>query len=250
MNVSLPQSSAHLARKLSSEHVFLDFSLKALWREEAQDTSPENDEAYAQLQSQLLRCRFFTWQFYKGYVQKLNKLRPDIHGNNIDLDNPPYSFGPYFRCSKGPAYLSLARGCHIPEKLLKGSWTPDKTSFLECVIWLGATIDWTGSSAGEIATQGLYDAIREGDLNAVAALTCPRCDPVRLTTEMLRFAVSDCGCDEEIVNLLLSPPLGIDVDVDFHDPELWAWAGREEGKGNPKGVWLRQILLDGCETSG
>lgn len=66
--------------------------------------------------------------------------------------------------------LSCMGGCLIPEKLLHGPWTDGKVDFLRIVIQANASIDWLGTVTGEVAEQGLVDAIREGNVKAVSTL--------------------------------------------------------------------------------
>ncbi|KAL9136665.1 MAG: hypothetical protein Q9175_002132 [Cornicularia normoerica] len=61
-------------------------------------------------------------------------------------------------------------GCKVPEKLLHGPWTTEKCDFLEMVIRGNATVDWVGTTSGEIAEQGLMQALREGNARATRLL--------------------------------------------------------------------------------
>lgn len=249
MNISLPQSSPRLASQLSSEHVFLDFSIRALCAVELRSLAPESHEEYVRRQSQLLQCRFFTWSFYNTYAQRAYKLCNGTCGtdHNLSLDDPPSIAKSTFN-GKAPVCLQVADGCHVPDRLLKGPWTADKTTFLYSLIWLGAIIDWTGSSAGETATQGLYDAIREGSTRAVASLLSLANGGVKPTTDMVRYAVKGCGCNCEIVSLLMNTSSWTGWTVDFQDPELRVWAAREKAQGNPRGDWLQARLEEGVDV--
>lgn len=61
-------------------------------------------------------------------------------------------------------------GCKVPEKLLHGPWTPEKCDFLQMVIRGNATVDWVGTTSGEIAEKGLTQALREGNARATRLL--------------------------------------------------------------------------------
>lgn len=67
--------------------------------------------------------------------------------------------------------------CRIPEKLLHGPWTDERCEFLEMVSSGGASIDWTGSTSGEVAQKGLRDALDELNERAVDALVEGHCIP-------------------------------------------------------------------------
>ena len=76
--------------------------------------------------------------------------------------------------------FSGINGCKVPGKLLHGPWTTDKCDFLEMVIRGNATVDWVGTTSGEIAEEGLIQALREGNARATRLLmtragsVCPR----------------------------------------------------------------------------
>ena len=61
-------------------------------------------------------------------------------------------------------------GCKVPEKLLHGPWTTEKCDFLEMVIRGNATVDWVGTTSGEVAEKGLMQALREGNARATRLL--------------------------------------------------------------------------------
>ena len=61
-------------------------------------------------------------------------------------------------------------GCQIPEKLLHGPWTDEKCEFLEVLIRGNAEVDRVNSTSGEVAEQGLWEAIEEQNARAVRAL--------------------------------------------------------------------------------
>lgn len=61
-------------------------------------------------------------------------------------------------------------GCKVPDKLLHGPWTTEKCEFLEMVIRGNATVDWVGTTSGEVADQGLMQALRERNARATRLL--------------------------------------------------------------------------------
>ena len=66
--------------------------------------------------------------------------------------------------------LCGVEGCRIPEKLLHGPWTEEKCEFLEIAIRGNASVDWVGTTDGEIAKEGFQQALEEGNPRAVRAL--------------------------------------------------------------------------------
>ena len=65
----------------------------------------------------------------------------------------------------------VASGVEIPESLLLGPWDETKIKFF---FWMvksgGATIDWLNSTNGEVALEGLKNAITTGDTRAIHLL--------------------------------------------------------------------------------
>lgn len=61
-------------------------------------------------------------------------------------------------------------GCKVPGKLLHGPWTTEKCDFLELVLEGNATVDWVGTTSGEIAEKGLMQALREKNARATRLL--------------------------------------------------------------------------------
>lgn len=149
-----------------------------------------------------------------------------------------------FKFTKIP-FLSFAPGFFVPEKLLHGPYTKDKASLLYVLVSFSGEIDWRGSIAGEIAKNGIKDAVKEGNEHAVAALSVLLGVPKAITTDLLRYAVLKCGCDLEIMRHLLfnAQILGSETSkdvLDFHDPQLWAWADANGDKGTILKHMLRQ----------
>lgn len=66
--------------------------------------------------------------------------------------------------------LCGVEGCKIPEKLLHGPWSDEKCEFLEIAIRGDASVDWVGTTSGEVAKEGLSQALEERNARAVGAL--------------------------------------------------------------------------------
>ena len=269
MNIALPHSSRSLAMNLSSEHIYLEFCMRAFY------ITRNEPETFPKLQSQLLQCKFFDWPFFLRYARKAfhevltlptkpcDHLYVDwFHGDQLCKESTSESthtpMDPGLLANLIPQriyplghvigpnlsrlnYLGFAYGFFIPEKVLRGPWTTEKASFLYSLVCLHGQIDLEGSLAGETAKEGLYDAIRQNCQRAVAALATLLGSKKLLTTEALRVAVLESGCNECIVRHLLYNAQ-IFSTMDFHDPALWNWAKQTEELENPKGSWLRDKL--------
>ncbi|CAO2651192.1 Nn.00g094890.m01.CDS01 [Neocucurbitaria sp. VM-36] len=195
-----------------------------------------------QLQSDILSCRFFTYEFFLDYVKRAHDAMIRLRGKAWEKTGVPvlgvqeFEGLWVFRFTKIP-YLSFAEGFHIPEKLLHGPFTNDKASLLYVLVSLNGEIDWTGSMAGEAAKTGIKDAIKETNEHAVAALAVLLGVPKAITTDILRYAVINCGCEINVLRHLLynaqilSQEISKDV-LDFYDPKLWAWADANGERGD------------------
>jgi len=170
--------------------------------------------------------------------------------------------------------LCCLKGCRIPDKLLHGPWTDEKCEFLEILIRGNATVDWIETTSGEVAKEGLLQALRERNAWAtrllLARLPMPpdnepteyyaneearainqtsissfREYPVRRGVgivpeyEHLRIAVLEEGCDKGVVNALLNARR---PDIDLVGTEVFNWALMAGIHGNERANWLRQRL--------
>lgn len=244
MNIALPQCSPTIGRRLSSRAVIMEFTMRSFFhtvdhRTNHRDRIKTSDPG---LQSALLACRFFTWDFFLKYVDRAHDAMVKLRGKvweKTGVEVPgvrefdglwPYQF------TKIP-YLSFAAGFHVPEKLLHGPWNKDKASLLYVLVSLNGEIDWAGSLSGETAKIGMREAIKEGNERTVAALSVLLGVPKAITTELLRYAVVQCDCPINILRHLLfnAQILAHDTPkdtLDFHDPKLWAWADANGEKGD------------------
>lgn len=261
-NISLPLSSFIFARDLSHERIYVRFAVDTLLREclscqaESSDTICDN----APHISRLLECKWMTWNIFKAIVRELQscatkaRITPEEEEDDDDDDEDHHVVSPDFINPNEQGqltYLHLRPAVQVPKKLLQGPWTQDKTDFLYYLIWNNVSVDWEQSSRGEIATQGLEQAIAERKLKAVASLLSPAVGVVP-TGAIVRSAIIDHGCDETIVFYLLNAALRAQIlsraearmltDFNFRDPSLWSWAGRMRNNGNRKGAWLTAAL--------
>ncbi|CAI6262430.1 unnamed protein product [Periconia digitata] len=250
MNISLPRACSSLGRKLSSPTVIMEFFMRSFFhtvdhKTNYRDRRVDSDPV---IQSALLACNFFTWDFFMGYVQKahstLIKQRGKIWEDaGVEVPGPIYFANLLpFKFTK-VTYLSFAEGFKIPEKLLHGPWTEGKASLLYVLVSLGGEVDWEGTVAGELAKEGIKEAIKEKNEHAVAALSVLLGVRQAIDKATLRYAVRDCGCSINIVrHLLFNAQIlhgtGSNTTLNFYDSNLWQWAESHEGKG----VLLKDML--------
>ncbi|KAF2741199.1 hypothetical protein EJ04DRAFT_117122 [Polyplosphaeria fusca] len=243
MNINLPRASPDLGRKLSSTAICIEFVMRSFFHtvDHKANITSRTDTSDPKLQSELLACKFFTWSFFLNYVNKahdaLVKLRGKIKANEGVLDQDAGAFEGLwpFKFMK-IRYLSFAEGFLIPEKLLHGFQTDDKVNLLYVLVSFGGEIDWQGSMAGENAIQGLKQAVLDGNERAVAALSVLVGTAKRLSTDTIRHAVVQGGCDVKTLRHLLfnaqilysNTPREI---LNFHDPQVWQWAQHNGEKG-------------------
>lgn len=251
MNISLPRASHDLGRKLSSRTVCLEFCVRAFF-DTVEHKAPIRTRKITSdpiFQSEILTCKFYNWAFFLAYVQKAYDAYRALRGRiwaGVTVPDVTCFDGLWpFRFAK-ITYLSFAEDFQIPEKLLHGPWTQDKASLLYVLVSLNGEIDWEGSMAGETAKEGLKEAISEGNEHAVAALSVLLGVARAITTDMLRYAVIDGGCDMNIIRHLLFNVQILYRDtsrdtLNLYDPILWQWADNE-GEDDGKGELLKDMI--------
>lgn len=182
--------------------------------------------------------------------------------------------------------LYCEKGCLMPEKLLRGPWTPSQCEFLESLVHAGATIDWIGSTAGEVADLGFQDALKEQSMRAIRIFIQPfdhsrnrqqhiesrsrffrRFGPsifspdspglgFRPTSRHLKLAAVDYDCSLEILRIVkLAGQFDLVVNTNRADRALFAWAEQKKSEGDPRGLWLstkfhHSIFRHSPESSG
>lgn len=168
-------------------------------------------------------------------------------------------------------------GCKVPRQLLNAPWTTEKCDFLKFLLRGNASVDWVGTTSGEIAEQGLMQALREGNARATRLLVTSAgpgdrrgpwdipysphylafepemeefclADPPVLRgvgvvpqTKHLRTAVLEAGCQRDVVETLLMP-MAEDTNIDFEDRVILDWAIEKRLLGNERGQWLLSML--------
>lgn len=250
MNISLPRASTELGRRLSSKAVTMEFTMRSFFQTVDHKANIRDRKITSNpiIQSKLLACRFFTWEFFMDYVNKAHtamiKLRGKIWEDaGVEVKGPKDFKGLWPFMFTGVTYLSFAEGFHIPEKLLHGPWTDDKAKLLYVLVSFSGEIDWESSTAGETAKEGLRQAIEQKMEYAVAALSVLLGIAQSIDTNTIRYAVIECGCNFKIVrHILFNAQILQDTipkeTLNFHDPKLWQWAEVNEGKG----VLLKDLL--------
>lgn len=252
MNISLPLASPLLGRALSSPAMTMEFTMRTFFhtvdhKTNYRDRRKHSDKA---AQSFLLTRRFYTWDFFRKYVQRSHDEMIKLRGKaweNTGVEVPGWSMfdGLWPFQFMTVTYLAFADGFHVPEKLLHGPWDEGKTNFLYVLVSLNGEIDWEGSMAGETAKVGIREAVEQRNERAVAALSTLLGVPKQINTGLLRYAVIECGCEVNILRHLLfnaqilAQNLTKD-QLDFLDTRLWAWADAHDEKGEVLKVMLRK----------
>lgn len=253
MNISLPRASPLLGRALSSQAITLEFTMRSFFHTVDHTTNYRDRVKTSDpvIQSEILAARFFTWDFFIKYVDRAHAAMVLLRGKAwekvacIEVPGVRLFDGLWpFRFTTIP-YLAFAAGFHVPEKLLHGPWDEGKVKLLYVLVSLNGEIDWTGSLAGETARQGIREAVAQGNERAVASLSTLLGVPKQIDTGLLRYAVTDCGCDINIMrHLLFNAQIlahAVSKDVlDFLDTRLWAWADANGGKGDVLKLMLRK----------
>ncbi|KZF20801.1 hypothetical protein L228DRAFT_240551 [Xylona heveae TC161] len=263
MNLDLPLASPRLASLLSSEHVYTKLCLsvfRGCW-DEPQDVP--GDEL-GQLQSRILECRWLTLELlrkcerkYYSFLLENKKQQLGIQGEGEQeaLDahlsmHPPRV--PWIDCGiTVDEYRYLWpiiawENFSLPERLLRGPWAQEKVILLYKLCLGGAYIDWKDSNRGEFISQGLIEAIQEGNATAVRVITLLMPVLGDGATDMLKQAVIESDCNREVVKALIAADQSSSLPcIQWGDADLWRWATARRDEGVEKGFWLLDILRRG-----
>ncbi|SMR42398.1 unnamed protein product [Zymoseptoria tritici ST99CH_1E4] len=233
-NVDLPLTSTLMARKLRKS-AYLQRQLTdrlldpVLGFEDATQTAPH---AVLTDATRLLNSRFMTFGFFQAWLQSRSAFTSVASGGDQSSAEPTWS-------TKWSA-LCPSPGLLPPDKLLRSPFSADKVGFLKVFADQMNNIVERDPAYGEIAYEGLMHAIQEQQLDVVTILLSLGLRP---STELLRVAVTEAGCDEDLVRLLAGHVEPED-SVDLLDPVLWAWAEKARANGNAKGDWLIAFLRE------
>ena len=176
-------------------------------------------------------------------------------------------------------------GCKVPRKLLHEPWTIENCDFLEMVIRGNATVDWIGTTSGEIAGKGLMQALREGNTRATRLLVTRAGSgdpqglwgfPCSTTSSDIQkldsgpwpreglfqahpFEVRGVGVVPQTSHLrtavfeagcqrdIVEVLLDAeDTNIDFEDPAILNWAAEKRVQGDERGLWLLRMLSSRC----
>lgn len=248
-NVNLPLVSPTLASQLASQHLHHQLTSSILDSVLGQAAGTSSDLANA---TRLMNSRFFSWQFFKGWLRhEFERLQlEEEYRNAIGPDGETSAQSE--RQEEWTWYRLRPNGNLLPpKKLLRGPFHSDKIHFLR---FMTSTFrgdpDHVDPLYSELAREGLEQAVAEGAGDTLASFWTLGMLP---DTELLRQAVTDAGCDKDVVRRLVTRVLHLTsepVDINFLDPALWAWADKAHRNGNKKGQWLMELLRESARDSG
>jgi hypothetical protein len=276
LNPTLPLCSRHLESQLSRDLLKCELTMNILcWHK---------DELGDAERGRLLACRFFTWDFLVRYTEwahkhgisieelddyeiesgnqgqgggiKLYEERLDKHLESLRDDQGciPFNHRIVFQEEFPPIettfpHLAGLKKIAIPEKILHGPWDDNAIRFLRLMILSWCTLDWLGTSTGEVAIQGAFDAIRNGENEILTYFFHTSTVNVPPTTEMLRTAIVDAGCEMGTVYQILSGSSDIGADLNYRpldvmDNDIWHWIDDAKRKGDGRAERLTKMLLE------
>nr|POE79335.1 hypothetical protein CFP56_07400 [Quercus suber] len=234
-NLSLPSASPALSSQLSDHHVYevLTNRIMTPVLGACSTSTDQRDMSSADVAaaSRLFSCKFMTWPFFRDWLQLVSKRLlheeiPVCKTSSLDCLKTTWN-----KLGPPPALLP-------PRKLLHGPWSDERVSFLIVLALDRPSLFANSPILGETACEGLVEAVAESHAYAVETLLRLGVMP---TTELLRQAVMNTGCDREIVLQIIKASHEASK-VDFLDPTLWSWANRAQVNGNDNGAWLMALL--------
>ncbi|KAK5129008.1 hypothetical protein LTR85_000341 [Meristemomyces frigidus] len=256
-NIDLALASPGLQAQLSSPHVYLKHTSRILQPILGNCGNSMADDADLSAAARLLNCKFMTWNFFKLWLDEWWEPQKRPHGISMGEDRVDEYRNLWLLSNPSVGLLP-------PRKLLHGPWTEDRVNFLRVLSTTVGHLPALSPVLGEIAHEGLGQAVTEGSEKAVSCLLRMG---VNRDTEVLRRAVIDYGCNEAIVHALLwqrsseyyagGEPRerlgGVEVSsstsqpadeaaIDYLDQALWSWAEKARTNGDRKGEWLVALL--------
>lgn len=270
LNPALPLCSRHLESQLSRELLKCELTMNILCRRRNELGDAER--------GRLLACRFFTWEFVVRYTQWAHKQgisieglddypflscdertvktyeeRLDEHLESLRDDQGciPFNHRIVFQEEFPPIdetfpHLAGLKNIAIPEKILHGPWNDYAIRFLRLMVLSWCTLDWLGTSTGEVAIKGTFDAIRNVENEVLTYFFHTSTVNMPPTTDMLRTAIVDADCDLGTVYQILSGSSDMTADhqINVMDKEIWHWIDVAKRKGDSRAERLTKMLRE------
>ncbi|KAF2173121.1 hypothetical protein M409DRAFT_49609 [Zasmidium cellare ATCC 36951] len=246
-NIELPLTSRALALTLSkSQHLQHQLTTETLQPVLGNTATPTKAELCRA--TRLLNSRFVTWPFFRAWLRSHVAAHSQPSGDSgessDDLDHAIRLWA-----SLGPSPSLLP-----PKKLLDpvNGFTQECCTLLAVLAHSVRDLPRKDPAYGELAYEGLIKAIKTEHEDVVSLMLRMG---VVASTETLRMAVTEGGCNEDIVRMLLYRPSRNqqthlsssrsetegdgEGTLDLLDPEIWAWAEEAQKQGSRrKGEWL------------
>lgn len=249
-NVNLPSVSPRLASQLASgvlQHQITSHILHGV----LDDQYAKGSATKVASALRLMNSKFFTWPFftrwlYDEFEQRhlLDEWR-EAMGDEVEASNT-------LQLQEWTWYrLRPSSALPPPIKLLRRPFTEDRVQFLKFMInSFREEPETLGFLYREAVQEGLQQVVEDGvghALNAFFSLGG------YVDTELLRKAVIDSGCEEEVVERLIARTICLRtavVHIDFLDAALWSWADKAKARGDKKGSWLIEQLKLAARDAG
>ncbi|KIV99914.1 uncharacterized protein PV09_08441 [Verruconis gallopava] len=249
MDTNLPRASPLLSRSLLDQYILLKYCERAFARPSNSNQAVNYRERLERRQRQIkaFSMNWMTWSFFSSFLIWWKERSAAADMGHLD----PGQFE--LELSDEKRQLQARRSnlscpwlpeivCPLPNKLLRGPFTPEKLAFIRCLLSISnASVDWASKESVRLSTAAKVEAILERNFEAVHLLSRNRRLAKAPNLELVKFAVIEGGCDRSIVFELMTAARqwGLRRWVDV---ELDAWVAREIAKGNPKARWLRLKL--------
>jgi hypothetical protein len=244
-NVALLQASDRIGARLSSDYVYnatCSYHMTGIHDDRTGQTAA---------QTYIFATKWMTWLYFKSWVTRNYESSGCLCGSSPDQGCFDPQWPPNFENATEMMFsrshlprLAFVKP-RIPMKLLRGPWTQDKIQFLQFLMWITSmSIDWRNSDVRVAAIAGRMQAIREGNIEAVALFNHVRRLGKVADLPLIRYAVIYCGCNRSIVYDLLSTARMWGTTEDWKSDELDAWCEERIAAGDSKGNWLKTKLRE------
>lgn len=242
-NLGLLQASDRVAAKLSSDYVY--YPTTTYWLNDVVNRRDVRSAA----QTYIFACKWMTWSLFKSWATKTYEQNGCLCGLTAEQGCFDPQWPPNFENATEMVLsrshlprIAFVKG-RVPQKLLRGPWTQDKTEFLRFLLWLTSmTVDWNDSETRQVAIAGRLQAMREKNLDAVELFNHNRRLGRAADVPLVRFAVMEAGCNRSIVydTMIMASTWGKNLSFDCE--ELDRWCEERSAAGDYRGDWLREQL--------
>lgn len=248
-NVDLALTSPRMSLQLANAHLYDEITSHVF--EPFLETSVKPTPVQFDVAARLLESRFFTWEYFRTWLDRQLDSRESMRG--IAKTRHRMDEATFYRRIWKRLTLGVEGNILPPLKLLRPPFTDGNAHLLKVLLlspW--RPVFQLEPSYIESVKATLRHAAASNESKIMAICIDGFETSMTFEPDLLRTHVLEGNCDVDIVqrliaHLLFHPPGR--KDMDWLDPDIWAWASRAKKVGDRRGEWLMQVLRDASALS-